>query len=163
MSYRDPEEKNIKNTFAPSLDKLKMIENINEKFVQEQKEIIDTKYQNITYYKQNGSEVMGHDKWISIDFLKAMSEMEKLDWEKPNHIGFKNHRTEETVQFIRKGKNNWYADIPIKNNGEWKGYCWGAYSDNKTISNMMRLFFEEVEWFGMLEWKMRRVSQNGRY
>jgi len=147
--------------------KTKIKENLNSVNIYENfqvEEILqDTKFQNITYYKQNDSEIIGHDKWVSIDFLKAMSEMEKLDCEKPNHIGFKNHRTEETVQFIRKGKNNWYADIPIKNNGEWKGYCWGAYSDNKTISNMMRLFFEEVEWFGMLEWKMRRVSLNGRY
>lgn len=144
-------------------DKLKIIGTPKEECIQEQEEITDIKYQNITYYKQNGSEIIGHNKWASIDFLKAMSEMEKLDWRKSNHIGFENHKTEELVQFIRKENNKWYADVPIDRGSIWDGYCWGAYSDNKTISNMMRLFFEEVEWFGMLEWKMRRVTNDGRY
>jgi len=140
-------------------DKLKIIANISEEeYLHEQEEIIDTKYQSITYYKQNGSEVIGHDKWVPIDFLKAMSEMEKLDWNKFNHIGFVNKKTHENVQFIRKGKNNWYADVPIDDGVNWDGYCWVAYSDNKSISNMMRLFFEEVEWFGMLSWKMWRFE-----
>ena len=141
-------------------DKLKIIENIDEEYLQEQKEVLDTKFQQITYYKQNGSELIGHRNWVSIDFLKAMSEMEKLNWNESNHIGFENHRTHENVQFIRKGKNYWYADVPIIIDGKWDGYCWGAYSDNKTISNMMRLFFEEVEWFGMLSWKLWRIKQN---
>jgi len=89
-----------------------------------------------------------------------MSEMEKLDWNKFNHIGFVNHNIRETVQFIRKGKNFWYADVPIDDGANWDGYVWGAYSDNKTISNMMRLFCEEVEWFRMLKWKMRRIKKN---
>jgi len=144
-------------------NQLKIIGNINEESLQEQKEIIDIKFQNITYYKTNGSINIGYDKWVSIDFLKAMSEMKKLDWSKFNHIGFVNHRTNENVQFIRKRKNYWYADVPIDGGVNWDGYVWGTYSDNKTISNMMRLFFEEVEWFGILEWKMRRVKQNGRY
>ncbi len=145
------------------INKFKITRSVDEEFHQEQKEIIDTKYQDITYYKQNSSEIIGHAKLVSIDFLKAMSEMEKLDWNTFNHIGFKNHTTEELVQFIRKEENKWYADVPIDNGANWDGYCWGAYSDNKTISNMMRLFFEEVEWFGMLEWKMRRVTRDGRY
>jgi len=131
-----------------------------EKYLQEQKEITDTKYQDITYYKQNGSEIIIHDKWVSIDFLKAMSEMEKLDWNKFNHIGFVNHNIRETVQFIRKEENYWYADVLINVGVNWAGYVWSAYSDNKTISNMMRLFFEEVEWFRILKWKMRRIKQN---
>jgi len=134
-----------------------------EEYLQGKKEITDTKYQDITYYKQNGSEVIEHDKLVSIDFLKAMSEMEKLDWNKFNHIGFVNHNIRETVQFIRKGKNNWYVDVPIDVGVNWDGYVWSAYSDNKTISNMMRLFFEEVEWFRMLKWKMRRIKQNDWY
>jgi len=135
----------------------------NEEYLQEQKEITDTKYQDITYYKQNGSEIIESDKWVSIDFLKAMSEMEKLNCNKFNYIGFVNHNTHETVQFIRKEENYWYADVPINAGVNWDGYIWGAYSESKTISNMMRLFFEEVEWFRMLSWKLRRVKQNDWY
>jgi len=144
-------------------DKFRMIGNINEETLQEQKEVVDTKYQYITYYKQNGNDIIEAKDCVLIDFIKAMNEMENLNWKLFNHIGFVNHKRNENLQFIREGKNNWYADVPIDNEANWGGYCWGAYSDNKTISNMMRLFFEEVEWFGMLDWKMRRVNKNGRY
>ena len=144
-------------------DKFKVIENITEDYLQEQKEISDTKYQYITYYKQNGNDIIESKDCVQIDFIKAMNEMENLNWKLFNHIGFVNHKTNENLQFIREGFDNWYADVPINDEKNWEGYCWGAYSDNKTISNMMRLFFEEVEWFGILEWKMRRVGQNGRY
>ncbi len=123
---------------------------------QEQKEIFDTKYQDITYFKQNGNEIVNYEALIHIDFIKAMSEMENLNWKLFNHIGFRNHKTNDFVQFNRRGQNRWYADVPIDRGVNWEGYCWGAYGDNKTISNMMRLFFEEVDWFRMLRWKMRR-------
>jgi len=119
--------------------------------------------QYITYYKQNGNDIIEAKDCVLIDFIKAMNEMENLNWNLFNHIGFVNHKRNENLQFIREGFDNWYADVPIDDGVNWGGYCWGAYSDNKTISNMMRLFFEEVEWFGMLEWKMRRVKQNGRH
>ncbi len=127
--------------------------------LQEQNLVQDIKYQNITYYKQNCSKIVKSEDVVHIDFIKAMSEMENLNWNEFNHIGFVNHRTNENVQFIRKGKNNWYAEVPIDGGLDWRGYYWGAYSDNKTISNMMRLFFEETEWFGMLRWKFRRYYQ----
>ncbi len=121
-----------------------------------QKEIQGIKYQDITYFKQNGNEIVDSEPLIHIDFIKAMSEMENLNWKLFNHIGFTNHKTNDFVQFIRQGQNKWYADVPIDDGVNWEGYCWIAYGDNKTISNMMRLFFEEVDWFGMLRWKMRR-------
>jgi len=126
---------------------------------QEQKNIQGIKYQHITYYKQNGNNIIEAKDCVLIDFIKAMNEMENLNWKLFNHIGFVNHKRNENLQFIREGFDNWYADVPIKNEGEWQGYCWGAYDNNKTISNMMRLFFEEVNWFGMLRWKMRRFQQ----
>jgi len=129
-----------------------------ENYLYNQKQHQQLKYQYITYFKQNGNEIVGHDKIVPIDFLTAIYEMEKLDWKKFNHIGFTNHRNEDFVQFIRQGPNKWYSDIPIDDGVNWDGYTWSAYTDNKTIANMMRLFFEEVEWFGMLSWKMRRFK-----
>jgi len=125
---------------------------------QEQKEILDTKYQDITYFKQNGNEIVDFEALIHIDFMKAMSEMENLNCDLFNYIGFRNHKTNDFVQFIRQEQNRWYADVPIDDEKNWEGYCWSAYGENKTISNMMRLFFEEVDWFGMLRWKMRRFE-----
>ena len=129
-----------------------------ENYFQDEAVKQDTKYQHITYHKQNGSEIILYKELVSIDFFKAMSEMENLNWKLDNYVGFENQRTRDYVQFIREGKNEWYADIPIDDRKNWKGYCWSAYGDNKTISNMLRLYFEEVDWFGMLRWKMRRFE-----
>jgi len=137
-------------------DKFKVIENITEDYLQKQKLIQDTKYQDITYYKQNGNDIIEAKDCVLIDFIKAMNEMENLNWNLFNHIGFVNNKRNENLQFIREGFDNWYADVPIKNGKKWEGYYWAAYGDSKNVSVMMRLFFEEVEWFGMLKWKMRR-------
>ncbi len=130
-----------------------------EQYMINEKQIQQLKYQYMTYFKQNGREIVEQKKFVPIDFLKAMSEMEKLNWKQFNHIGFVNHKTDDFVQFIRQGPNMWYAEVTIEVNGVWDGYSWCAYSDNKTIANMLRLFFEEVEWFGMLSWKMRRYKK----
>jgi len=93
---------------------------------QEQKEIQRIKYQDISYFKQNGNEIVDSEALIHIDFIKAMSEMENLNWKLFNHIGFTNHKTNDFVQFIRQGQNKWYADVPIDDGVNWEGYCWIA-------------------------------------
>ena len=119
----------------------------------------DVKYQDIIYHMNNANKTVCSKDHIHIDFLKAMSEMKNLDWEyKNNYIGFDNKKTKEYVQFIRLGQDKWYADIPINGGKNWDGYTWSCYSDSKTIVSMMRLFFEELPWFGMLSWKMRRFK-----
>ena len=120
---------------------------------------LDVKYQDIIYYMDNGSEVISSKDKIHIDFLKAMSKMDGLDWNyKLNYIGFLNQRTDDCVQYIRQTQKDWYAEMPIKSGKYWYGYTWSCYSDFIPISNMMRLFFEEVSWSGMLSWKMRRFK-----
>jgi len=123
----------------------------------DQTTIQDVKYQDITYYMDNIDKTVKSNDQIHIDFFKAMSEMEKLEYTfLPNYIGFVNHKNGGIVQFIRQGKDKWYCEIPINHGKKWDGYCWAAYSDSKTVTNMLRLFFEEVSWSGMLSWKMRR-------
>ena len=119
----------------------------------------DVKYQDITYYMKNPNKVIDSKNNISIDFLKATSEMNDLDWNyKWNYIGFSNNKKLECVQFIRQGEEKWYAEVPINFGKKWDGYAWCGYSDIETITNMIKLFFEEVSWFGMLSWKMRRFK-----
>jgi len=120
----------------------------------------NTEYQDIIYSIDNGIHAIDWNKNKQIDFFKAVSEMEKLDWNfKNNYIGFKNKKANEILQFIRLDQNRWYADVPINSGGKWDGYYWTAYSDTETIVEMVKLFFEEMPWFGMLEWKMRRCAQ----
>ena len=119
-----------------------------------------TKYQDITYFKYDRNEVVKSEENKHIDFMKAMSEMESLDWQYDgNYIGFANNRINEVLQFIRLEKNKWYAEVPINPGKLWDGYYWSSYHDNKTISEILRLFFEEMPWFGMIQWKMRRYNK----
>jgi len=117
----------------------------------------DVKYQDIIYYKWDRNETVPSKDHVHIDFLKAMSEMENLDWTfQNNHIGFVNNRTNECVQFIRLEENLWYVENLINHGKGWEGYFWKSEADNKTVSAMMRLFFEEMRWFGILNWKLGR-------
>jgi len=118
---------------------------------------------NITYYKQNGNDIVESKQDISISFRKALHEMDKLNWNLFNHIGFENHNTKEVLQFIRKGFHLMYAEVPIKNGSKWDGYYWFANSSNPLpIVRMLYLFFEEKDWFRLLDWKFRRYMQYGR-
>jgi len=141
-------------------NKIKTISIEDQYALQDQNNLQNTKYQDIIYYKYDRNELVESTNNIHIDFFKAMSEMEKLDWTfSPNYIGFENKKKDELVQFIRLEQNRWYADIPINSGVNWNGYFWGTCSDNKTISDMLRLFFEETLWFGILNWKMNRYQK----
>ena len=97
---------------------------------------------------------------MKIDFLGAVSEMEKLDHTfERNFIGFQNCSTGEYVQFVRLGNDSWYADVPIKDCNNWEGYLWAGYGNTKSITDMLKLFFEEIPWFDAIPWKMRRIIQ----
>ena len=97
---------------------------------------------------------------VRIDFLGAVNEMEHLDHEfERNFIGFQNCSTGEYVQFVRLGDDSWYADVPIKDQNNWEGYLWAGYGDTKSITDMLKLFFEEVPWFDSLSWKMRKYKK----
>ena len=119
----------------------------------------DIKYQDIHYYMHSKEKTIESDEHIHIDFFKALSEMNALDWNyEKNYIGFVNNKTNECVQFIRQGEDKWYAEVPISHGQDWDGYTWSCYSDSKPIFDMMELFFDEVNWFHSLPWKMRRYK-----
>ncbi len=122
----------------------------------------DVKYQDIIYYMDNAGKIVKNEDQIHIDFITATSEMKNLDWTyEYNYIGFENlRRTKECVQFIRQGQDRWYAEVPISHGKGWDGYAWCGYSDSETALSLMRLFFEEIPWFGMLSWKMRRFRHD---
>ena len=120
----------------------------------------DVKFQNIIYYYWDGKRTVEQSQQVRIDFLGAVNEMECLDHKfERNFIGFQNCSTGEYVQFVRLGNDSWYADVPIKDRGNWEGYLWAGYGDTKSITEMLKLFFEEVSWFDSMPWKMRRCTQ----
>ena len=117
----------------------------------------DIKFQNIIYYYWDGKKSVEQNQQVRIDFLGAVSEMERLDhtFEK-NFIGFQNCSTKEYVQFVRLGNDWWYADVPIKDQDNWEGYLWAGYGNTQSITDMLKLFFDEMSWFDSMSWKMRR-------
>ena len=136
-----------------------LIQEIENSELSRQDIISDVKYQDITYHMDNRDKTIHSKEHAQIDFLKAMNEMENLDWNyENNYITFVNNKTEECVQFLRKSKNNWYAEVPINDGPKWDGYAWSCDAESKPIMDMLRLYFEEVPWFGMLSWKMRRFK-----
>ena len=141
------------------LTKQIIIQEILDKISEKQESITDVKFQNIIYFMNNIDKTVNSKSNIPIDFLTAMSEMESLDYTSNNHfIGFVNKKTNECLQFKRRTKDDWYAEVIINHGSAWDGYCWCVDSKIDIISNMLRLFFEEVPWFGMLSWKMRRFK-----
>jgi hypothetical protein len=119
----------------------------------------ETKNQDIIYYKDNSDEFISGLEFRSIDFISAMSEMEKMDWTYPkNSIGF-SKTGDSAVLFRRKSSTKWSAQVPIFEEDEWTGFYWIAYSDSNTVSDMLRLFFENMPWFGMLSWKTGKRVQ----
>ena len=136
-----------------------LVQKIKSFELSKQDTISDVKYQDITYHMDNRDKTVDSEEHAQIDFLKAMNEMENLDWNyENNYITFVNNKTEECVQFLRKSKNNWYAEVPINDGLNWDGYAWSCDTESKPIMDMLRLYFEEVPWFGMLSWKMRRFK-----
>ena len=122
--------------------------------------ITDVKFQNIIYYYWDGIRTVEQSQQVRTDFLGAVNEMENLDHKfERNFIGFQNCSTGEYVQFVRLGNDSWYADVPIKDRGNWEGYLWAGYGNTQSITDMLKLFFEEVPWFDSLSWKMRRCTQ----
>ena len=120
----------------------------------------DVKFQNIIYYYWDGKKTVTQNQQVRIDFLGAVSEMEKLDYTfEKNFIGVQYCSTGEYVQLVRLGKDSWYADVPIKDRNNWEGYLWAGYGNTKSITDMLKLFFEEVSWFDSIPWKMRRIIQ----
>ena len=118
----------------------------------------DEKFQSITYYKCVDDFYV---RDIPVDFIGAMREMESLPVATGPYrfIGFLNRRNRDNVQFIRMAEDEWYVDVPINGGYEWDGYYWGARTDTKTVSELLRLFFEEMPWFGMVQFTMRRYNK----
>jgi hypothetical protein len=137
----------------------KLIQEIDNVELSKQDTVSDVKFQNITYHMDNSDKTISWKEHAQIDFLKAMNEMKNLDWNYDNnYITFVNNKTNECVQFGRKSEDDWYAEVPINGGVNWDGYAWSCDTNSKPIMDMLRLYFEEVPWFGMLSWKMRRFK-----
>ena len=91
-----------------------IIQELSDKISEKQESITDVKYQNIIYFMNNIGKTVNSKSNTPIDFLTAMSEMENLDYTSNDHfIGFVNKKTNECLQFKRRTKDDWYAEVII--------------------------------------------------
>ncbi len=91
---------------------------------------------------------------VQIDFIDAMSEMEKLN--EGDYIQFTNKKTDEAILFRKKNGNVWFIEHPIfDSNEKWK-VSFTSCIDNKMISDFLKLFFEEKQWFKILTWNVKK-------
>lgn len=114
----------------------------------------DEKYQEITYWKYGKFETVHSLAFTPIDLQKALHEAQKLLPEHNENIGFSNGHNKDAIDFTRVGGDDWRVQVPIFTREKWDGYYWRATSDTKCTLDIIRLFFDELEWFGMLDFKM---------
>ena len=111
------------------------------------------KYQDIIYHKEDRYESISPLEERPVDFLLAMSEMEKLDYTfDKNRIGF-SKRYGDAMLFFRQTKSMWDIEVPIFHGSKWSKRVWVTHSDSVSISNMVRSFFEDTQWLEMMNWR----------
>ena len=135
-------------------------QNPNEEYYQKLLQETDEKYQQITYWKYGKFETVSSLSFTPIDLQKAIHETEKILWEYEEIIGFSNGRNKDAINFTRKEENRWHVEVPVFSKNEWDGYYWQTFSDTKTVLDTIKLFFDELEWFGMLDFKMNRNERD---
>lgn len=118
----------------------------------------DLKYLDIIYYKWNRHESVSSNQRIHIDYDKAVSEMEKLDWTfVHNHIGFVNELTNQTIQAVKLEANKWYVEELINLGPDWEGYAWYSETTSSNFYYVVWLFYQEKPFAQILQWKLKRV------
>ena len=132
------------------------MQNPNEEYYQEIMQKTDEKYQKITYWKYGKFETVHALSETPIDLQKALFETQKLLPEHKEEIGFSNGSNKDAIHFTRRGEDDWHVQTPIFTQDIWDGYYWEAVTDTKCTLDTIRLFFDELEWFGMLAFKMNR-------
>lgn len=121
----------------------------------------DVEYLHIIYFKWDRHESVSSNQNISIDYVTAISEMEKLDWTfEHNHIGFTNKRKLITIQFVKLDSGKWYVEELINSGITWDGYLWYAETDNKHLYDMLWRFYHEEPFAEAVSgWKTKQVRR----
>jgi hypothetical protein len=115
----------------------------------------DIKYQNFTYCLVNRNRKVKYVNQVSIDFTKAVKELNDLDWTyKDNGISIFNLRNDQNIFCSRLKTDKWLVLTRVMKGGVYTGYQWASYPDHESLINTIRLFFEEVDWLASLHYDM---------
>lgn len=109
-------------------------------------------FQDIEYSMLNTGKSVSYFEHRQIDLQTALHETKNLDWTfLDNGISIINNKTDDCVFFRRITFDKWYVDTPIRI-PRFRGLFWASYIDERTIDVILRLFFEENDWFCAIHW-----------
>jgi hypothetical protein len=109
-------------------------------------------YQDFEYCMANTCKFVGYSEHRKIDLQTALNETKNLDWTfLDNGISIINKKTGVCIFFRRVALDKWYVDTPIQL-PRFTGLCWASYVDKNTVEAILRLFFEEMDWFCATHW-----------
>lgn len=111
----------------------------------------------LKYYKDDGKEYINGCKPRKIDLEKALKEIENLPTEEEyenNFIGF-SKSLEDTVQFIRRERDNWLIDIPLFKDGIFHDSYIEEGLTTERVKEIVKKFFLNEDWTALLDLKQR--------
>ncbi len=109
----------------------------------------------------NRNKKVNYVNQISIDFVKAVKELNDLDWTyKNNGVSFFNLRNDDNVFCSRFEKDKWFVLTRVLENGVYAGYQWSSYPNHQSLLITIRAFFEEGPWFETLNWNKIKWESN---
>lgn len=117
-----------------------------------QKQDTAIQYQDIEYCLSNRGKSVYCSEHRKIDFQNALHETKNLDWTYlDNGISLVNNKTSDCIFFRRVDLDKWYVDTPIRI-PRFAGLFWASYIDESIVESILRLFFDECDWFSVIHW-----------
>jgi hypothetical protein len=109
-------------------------------------------FQDIEYSMVNTAKSVSYFEHRQIDLQTALNETKNLDWTfLDNGISIINNKTDDCIFFRRVALDRWYVDTPIRL-PRFAGLFWASYVDQSIVEVILRLFFEENDWFCATNW-----------
>jgi len=155
LQERDEKVEGLESRLNQKLSPLQqLLEFIPEPIQTVQGQQTDTAYQNFVYCMSNRNKKVYGPNMPSIDYQKAVSEINGMDpTYKNNGISIFNLRVDDNIFCSRLKEDKWFVLTRILENNVYTGCQWASYSDHQSLLNVIRIFFEEDNWFDMLKWK----------
>ena len=145
----------LEKDFAATNQKAVHLKPVPEPPIIDQGQDTDIKYQHIVYCKCNRNNCVSYTDHVPIDLVKATNELNGMDWTwKNNGITFINLKNDDDIFCHRLKENKWFVATRVMKDDVYTGLHWVAYPDHESLINTIRLFFEEVAWFEMLDWNI---------
>ena len=125
-------------------------------------QIIDTKYQEIFYCKGRIKDILPNDpnKLAPIDLQKALDETMNLcvagHADKSNAyawIVFYNQKNFNSIDILRTSENLWFLSTPVFIEDMRCRFKHIAQSDTRRLADIIKMFFEEDDWYGMANFR----------